>query len=148
MRPEPPSLPSPDGGRDPSPDLAEGLPQLVWVARRDGFTYVNRCWSEYTGRPASELLGQGWQQVLHPDDLSRALDQWHAPVRAGQPCEAEYRLRRADGAYRWHLARAVPEHNPGGQSPRWVGTCTDIHGQKQAEGDEAWRAAVVASSED
>ncbi len=149
MGPKSPNLPSPDGQTDPAPALAESVPQLVWVARRDGYaTYVNRRWTEYTGRPSSELVGWGWQQVLHPDDLSGALERWTAALAAAAPCEAEYRLRRADGAYRWHLARALPEPDAHGQILRWVGTVTDIDDHRRSEENQAWRAAVVESSED
>ena len=53
--------------------LAESLPQLVWSARPNGdVDYVNRRWREYTGRSGEQILGDGWQESVHPDDLERA----------------------------------------------------------------------------
>ena len=90
--------------------LAEALPQLVWTARPDGrVDYYNRRWFEYTALTAKQLGGHGWGAVLHPDDRRPCLERWVEAVRVGEGYEAEYRFRRAaDGAYRWHLGRAVP----------------------------------------
>ena len=57
--------------------LAESLPQLVWSARPDGSVdYVNRRWREYTGRSGERILGDGWQESVHPDDLAQVQDHW------------------------------------------------------------------------
>ena len=114
--------------------VAEILPQLVWTADSTGAVdYANLRWSEYTGLPADAIIGTGWVQVLHPDDLERTLAQWHDAVRDETPYEITYRLRRVDGSYRWHLARAARLRAVGDDKPRWFGTCTDIHDQKRAE---------------
>ncbi|HVJ27461.1 MAG TPA: PAS domain-containing sensor histidine kinase [Vicinamibacterales bacterium] len=114
--------------------VAEILPQLVWTADNTGAVdYANLRWSEYTGLPTDEIVGTGWVQVLHPDDLERTLAQWHEAVRNETPYEITYRLRRVDGCFRWHLARAARLRAVGDDKPRWFGTCTDIHDQKRAE---------------
>ena len=114
--------------------LAESIPHLVWVYRPDGTPeYFNGRWSEYTGVGREELAAGARPDVVHPDDLPGMREVWGRALRAGHRYEIEYRLRRADGAYRWHIARAVPVLNEEGQIVRWFGTCTDIHDRRQAE---------------
>jgi PAS domain S-box-containing protein len=130
--------------------LAETIPQMVWMARRDGFVeYFNARWREYTGLPVAETLGWKWEEVVHPDDRPAAIAAWTAALAAGEPCEVEFRLRRHDGEYRWHIARALPVRDEDGAVVRWVGTSTDLHDQKttQAElrrANERFRLAAEA----
>ena len=90
--------------------LADAMPQIVWTARPDGYVdYYNQRWFDYTGLTQEQTEGWGWQPVLHPDDVERSLRRWAKAVITGEVYEIEYRFRRAaDGAYRWHLGRAVP----------------------------------------
>jgi diguanylate cyclase (GGDEF)-like protein/PAS domain S-box-containing protein len=113
--------------------LAEAIPTIIWTARADGyFDFYNRRWHDYAGRDSEQSIGDGWQSVLHPDDLSTSAQKWRHAVASGEPYEVEYRLRRAlDGSYRWHLARALPVRNPDGVIAKWFGTCTDIDDQKR-----------------
>jgi PAS domain S-box-containing protein len=114
--------------------LADAIPQLVWIAQRDGrFTWFNRRWFEYTGLSFRDVFGYGWQQVLHPDDLDRALDRELAAFGRYDAWEDTVRLRRADGEYRWFLSRAVPIRNRSGANTRWFGTCTDITERMESE---------------
>lgn len=114
--------------------LAENVPQLVWITRADGFVeYCNQRWFDYTGLTLNETLGWDWQQTVHPDDLSFTLEQWKTGLATGNPVDVQYRVKRADGIYRWHIIRAVPLRNSSGEIVNWLGTCTDIHDQKQAE---------------
>ncbi len=114
--------------------VAEILPQLVWTADATGVVdYANLRWPEYTGLPSAAIVGTGWAQVLHPDDLERTLALWRDAVRDQTPYEITYRLRRHDGVYRWHLARAARLRAGADDKPRWFGTCTDIHDQKRSE---------------
>jgi PAS domain S-box-containing protein len=114
--------------------IAEAIPQMVWSTRPDGWVeYVNRRWIDYSGLTPEQSRGQEWQATLHPDDRLRVLNCWAQAIRMGTGYETECRLRRAaDGAYRWHLARAMPLRDEG-RITRWFGTCTDIDDQKRAE---------------
>jgi PAS domain S-box-containing protein len=121
--------------------LAESIPQLLWVARVDGgLVDANRRWADYTGRPWEESLGLRWQDVVHKDDLPTALTAWQVAAAAGAAYESEFRLRRHDGAYRWHISRAVPVRDPDTGATRWYGTSTDVDDQKRLEAE---RAALV-----
>ena len=115
--------------------LADAMPQIVWAARPDGTVdYYNSQWHDYTGAPADAAGDAGWELVLHPDDLSATREAWGRSVRTGGLHEAEYRLKRAaDGAFRWHLARALPIRDAAGSIVRWFGTCTDVHDYKQLQ---------------
>jgi PAS domain S-box-containing protein len=114
--------------------LIDAVPQMVWVSGPDGATqYHNARIQEYSGLAPMEPVGDGWQQMVHTDDLSATWIAWKRAVGTGEPYECEYRLRRRDGAYRWHLSRASPQRDPEGRIIRWVGSCTDIDDLKRAE---------------
>jgi PAS domain S-box-containing protein len=140
-------------------DIADAMPHMVWLAGPDGgTTYHNRRILEYAGLTAGITLGTGWERLVHPDDVPVARATWLHCVGAGEPFEAEYRLRRHDGAYRRFLARANPQRDGRGGVVRWVGTSTDVEDLKRAQAEAAGRRAgleteslleaVVESSED
>ncbi|ATE63008.1 hypothetical protein COO09_05215 [Rhizorhabdus dicambivorans] len=108
------------------------MPQMVWSTLPDGFhDYYNAQWYEFTGVPKGSTDGEGWNGMFHPDDQERAWSRWRHSLRTGESYEIEYRLRHRSGAYRWTLGRALAVRNEEGEIVRWVGTCTDIHEQKQ-----------------
>jgi len=113
--------------------LAESIPQQVWTAQPDGsLDYVNQQTVEYFSRPGADIVGDNWQQVIHPDDLEVCLDRWQKSLATGEVYEVEFRLRRgSDGDYRWHLGRALPMRDAAGRIIRWFGTNTDIDDQKR-----------------
>jgi PAS domain S-box-containing protein len=113
--------------------LAELVPQLIWITRPDGYhDYFNQRWYDYTGTTLEQTRGEGWSQLLHPDDLERTLETWHHSLRTGEPYDIEYRFKEArTGEYRWFLGRAVPARDERGAITRWFGTCTDIDDQKR-----------------
>ena len=130
--------------------LADSVPYLVWMARVDGHVeYFNARWREYTGTPTTHALGWGWEGAVHPDDRPAAVSAWTNSLASGEPCEIEFRLRRQDGEYRWHLARSLPVRAADGEVVRWVGTATDLHDQKTAQAElrqanERFRLAAEA----
>jgi PAS domain S-box-containing protein len=113
--------------------LADAMPQMVWSSLPNGATdYFNSGWSDFTGEPPEASFGDSWLRFLHADDLRPAAECWARSVTSGKPYEIEYRLRRHDGEHRWVLARGLPMHDEAGEIVRWLGTCTDIHEQKNA----------------
>ncbi|MEP6545232.1 PAS domain S-box protein [Microcoleus vaginatus GB1-A2] len=126
--------------------LAEAIPQIVWTARPDGWLdYYNQRWFEYTGLTLEETQGWGWQPVLHPDDVENCLERWNTSVQTGRTYEVEYRFKRAsDGAYRWHLGRALPVRDAEGKIIKWFGTCTDIDDRQRAAQTAYFRAQALA----
>jgi PAS domain S-box-containing protein len=114
--------------------LAEVIPQLVWSTRADGYSdYFNHRWFTYTGLEGEALTGWQWTKALHPEDLERTNARWKFAVQSADIYEIEYRLRRHDGMYRWHLARGLPVRDDSGTILRWFGTCTDIDEHRQTE---------------
>ena len=114
--------------------LADALPEIVWTANQAGTVeFYNQRWYGYTGLPAGSVDPRGWASAVHPDDLPAITDRWAADLSAGRAFEAELRLRRADGAFRWHMAKSVPIRGPGGQVVRWVGSSVDIDDRKRVE---------------
>jgi two-component system sensor histidine kinase UhpB len=93
---------------------------------------VNGRWLEYIGQSWEEYQASGWASLLHPDDLPRSREYWEATVASGQPAQIEHRVRRADGQYRWLLARGVPLRDELGQIVKWYGTVVDIDERKRA----------------
>jgi PAS domain S-box-containing protein len=112
--------------------LAEAIPVQIWTARPDGsLDYVTQRVADYFGIPAERVIGEGWQNVVFPDDLPNAVERWVRALQTGETYEVEFRLRAASGDYRWHLARALPQRDEHGAIVAWFGTNTDIHDQRQ-----------------
>jgi PAS domain S-box-containing protein len=123
--------------------LADAMPQIVWTARPDGqLDYYNHKWFEFIAAPAADLAAARWDQYIHPDDLERVYARWQASLTSGEPYVIEFRVRRADGVYRWFLVRALCIRDELGAITRWLGTCTDIDDQRQAAAE---REALLES---
>ncbi|WP_348755952.1 PAS domain-containing protein [uncultured Aquincola sp.] len=113
---------------------AQVMPTQLWTTTPEGrVDWANDRVMAYTGLSLDELAGDGWVQVVHPDDLPEVQARWVVALADGEPHEAEYRLRRADGQYRWHLARAVAARDAEGRITQWMGSTTDIHERRLAE---------------
>ena len=114
--------------------LAETIPVQVWTAQPDGLLdFVTRRTADYFGRAAQDLLGDGWAQIVHEEDIERASGRWKHALETGEPYEVEFRLLSRDGEYRWHLVRADPVRDERGQIVEWFGCTTDIEEQKRLE---------------
>jgi len=114
--------------------ILDAIPAIAWCKSPDGANeFVNQRWQEYTGIPAEEARGHGWQKAVHPEDLPKLSEKWAEIVASGTSGEFEGRLRRHDGTFRWVLARFEPVRDDAGQIVRWYGTSTDIDALKQAE---------------
>lgn len=112
--------------------LAEALPNIVWTARPDGYTdYFNHRWFEYTGISVERAAGS-WRAAIHPDDGGACEAAWRRALATGEPQQIECRLRRTDGAHRWHLCRAVPERGATGEIVAWLGSFTDVDDERRA----------------
>lgn len=111
--------------------FAQAMPHHVWTAPTDGrLDWFNQRVYEYSGAREGELDGEGWASIIHPDDIPSVVERWAAALAERVEYEVEFRIRRHDGAYRWHLVRAVPIRNEHGEVARWIGSNTDIEEQK------------------
>jgi PAS domain S-box-containing protein len=112
--------------------MAQAMPNHVWTAPVDGLLdWFNDRVYDYSGAPPGSLDGLGWAEIVHPEDLPVTGARWSEALATGNIYEAEFRLRRADGSYRWHITRAVPIRDASGHVVRWIGTNTDIQDQKE-----------------
>jgi PAS domain S-box-containing protein len=107
--------------------LAEAIPQQVWTSTPDGaLDFVNERVLTYFDSTREQVLGAGWQAVIHPDDLASCIQRWTHSLATGEKYEVELRLRRSDDTYRWHLGRALAVRDAAGEIVKWFGTNTDI----------------------
>jgi len=129
--------PSPVRGRDGERDfrsMADAAPVMVWMAGPDRWCeWVNKPWLEFTGTTLEEERGNGWTQVVHPEDLERCMGIYSTSFHARQPFVMDYRLRRRDGSYRWVLDNGVAHHSADGRFLGYIGSCVDIHERKELE---------------
>ncbi|MEW6492886.1 MAG: diguanylate cyclase [Cyanobacteriota bacterium] len=114
--------------------IANTAPVLLWISDTEGLcTFFNKPWLEFTGQTLEQAVGKGWIECIHESDRERRLKVYQAAFEAHQSFFLEYRLRNADGKYRWILDRGVPRFTPSGQFVGYIGSCTDITTHKQAE---------------
>ena len=114
--------------------MAQSMPSHVWTAAADGeLDWLNDQAYAYTGHAEGTLNGRDWIKVVHPDDALAAAADWTDAITRRVPYETEFRIRRADGIYRWHIVRAVPILSPDRRVEHWVGTNSDIEDRKLAE---------------
>jgi two-component system CheB/CheR fusion protein len=117
-------------------NMADASPVLLWMARADSLcTFFNETWLRFTGRTQEEEWGVGWAENVHFEDLQRCLDTYVDAFNARRVFEMEYRLRRADGVYRWVLDRGTPRYTPDGTFAGYIGSCVDIEDRKNAEAE-------------
>lgn len=108
-------------------ETLESIPGMVFTTRPDGLCdYQSRQWTDYTGVPQQDQLGDGWSQLLHPDDRQRALAVWRTAVAQEADYDIEYRVRRHDGRYEWFKVRGRPLRDTSGRIARWFGVAINV----------------------
>jgi diguanylate cyclase (GGDEF)-like protein/PAS domain S-box-containing protein len=127
--------------------VANALPAMIWMCGADGrATLFNKRWLQFTGCPLQQALDGGWVDRVHPDDMGRRQAAHQAALQSREPFETEYRLRRADGEYRWMLDQGAPQFNPRGDFHGYVGVAIDITERKRAEDELRWLSKAVEQS--
>jgi PAS domain S-box-containing protein len=122
--------------------VIDTIPIMAWSLLPNGsLDFVNRQWLDYTGVSMAEAVREP-TSIVHPDDLPSVLETWAKQMAAGQACEDELRLRRADGEYRWFLVRTTPVFDESGRLIKWYGTSTDIEDRRRTENQ--WRVLIDA----
>ncbi|ESZ24043.1 PAS domain-containing protein [Mesorhizobium sp. L2C084A000] len=115
-------------------NIIDSIPALAWSAQPDGWVdFVNQHSLNFTGLPLEELLGWRWVAAVHPDDIEGLAKVWREGIDAGLPQEAEGRLRRHDGTYRWFLFRSSSVRDKNWNVVKFYGFITDIEDRKGIE---------------
>ena len=114
--------------------VSDSLPAMIWMCGADGRAKVfNQRWLHFTGSTAPQALDAGWVAGVHADDVAQRLAACRKAWPSREPFETEYRLRRADGEYRWMLDQAAPQWSSTGDFQGYVGLLIDITVRKRAE---------------
>lgn len=114
--------------------LVEQSPILIWRADLTmGCDYFNERWLAFTGRTIEQEHGNGWAEGVHAEDLARCLKIYTDSFAERKIFEMEYRLRRADGAFRWLFDRGVPFNGPSGEFAGYIGSCIDVTERVEAQ---------------
>lgn len=112
--------------------LAESMPLTVWTSTAEGeVDFVNRQFEMYTGLRYEDALGNGWRQMIHPDDLTPLDSLWNESLEYGSDFQREVRIRLFTGEFHWNILRAKAQKDKEGKVENWVVTTIDINDQKQ-----------------
>ncbi|MBC7554527.1 MAG: PAS domain S-box protein [Taibaiella sp.] len=131
--------------------VADSAPVLIWMSGIDmSCHFFNKAWLIFTGKTMEQEWGSGWADGIHPEDLSRCLATYINAFNAREEFYMEYRLKRADGAYRWISVNGVPRYTIDNTFEGYIGACMDIHEQtiyqeKLKENEERLNVVIAAS---
>jgi len=114
--------------------MAETVPNIIFTATPGGrFDFINQRFYGFTGSSGGSGLHFGWLRAIHPHDAAVVQTAWKHAVKTGQPFAAEFRLRAAEGGFRWFVARARPILDSQGQIAKWFGAATNVDDLKQTQ---------------
>jgi PAS domain S-box-containing protein len=133
--------------------LVGTIPAFVWRGTSEGdLDYLNERAVEYLDRTAQSLTGGGWIELVHPDHRDATVRRWLHSATTGSTYDDVYKIRRADGQYRWIQSTGEPFYDADGQIAHWYGVIIDIDDRKRAEQElrlsEARKAAILESAID
>lgn len=107
--------------------ILDSSPNMIWRSNLSKeCDYFNKTWLEFTGRTFEEEYGYGWAERVHPDDYDRCVEIYVTNFDKQQPFEMDYRLKRADGQYRWINDRGTPSYDANNNFVGFIGSCMDI----------------------
>ena len=115
--------------------ILESLPQITSASSANGTSiFFNKFFFEYSGLSREEATVNGWNSIVHPDEIDEVLSEWEICKQKGEEFYKEIRLKRkSDGVYRWHISHITPMKNKKGEITQWIASATDIHEQKTKE---------------
>ncbi|MBO0937295.1 PAS domain S-box protein [Fibrella sp. HMF5335] len=111
-------------------NLIDTAPAIIWETEPDGYcSYLNKRWYELTGQTQDEARGFGWLDATHPDDIAETSRLFQEANAQQKLFNALYRLRQADGTYRWAVDKGSPRFTADGTYEGLIGTVVDVHEQ-------------------
>lgn len=114
--------------------MADSTPVMIWMVDDQGnCTYVNQGWTNFCGLNEASSSGDGWLEVVHPEDKERVVDILKSAIADRQRFTAEYRIKRIDGKYRWILSTGAPMFSHDIRLNGYIGSALDITERKEAE---------------
>ncbi len=137
-------------------NLADTAPAMLWVTEPDGrSSFLSRGWYEFTGQTEQEAPGKdgfGWLDAVHPDDREESRRVFLEANEKREPFTLNYRVRRADGAYRWVIDAGKPRFDEAGDFLGYIGSVIDItEGRKSQQAlreSDARLAGIINSAMD
>ena len=124
-------------------NMADTAPVMIWISGTDKLcTFFNQPWLTFTGRTKEEEMGDGWAKGVHPDDLDRCFSIYSTSFDGRQNFQMEYRLRRADGEFRWVLDKGAPYWSPDGIFAGYIGSAVDITDLKRIQESDLAKAKL------
>ena len=127
--------------------VADRAPVILWTARTDTtLDFINAFSVEFSGIPLQQLIDEGWLRLMHPHDVEPSISHYVPAFEARRPFMFEYRLRRADGAFRWMLASGIPKYDAEGNFDGYIGCSIDITERREAEERIRENSAVLEVS--
>ena len=134
-------------------DILNTVPHVIWSSGSDGKpNFISKQCAVVYGGDSDEIIGDGWNQSVHPDEREAAVLRWQTSLETGEPYQNQFRLRLPSGEYRWTLVQARTDNGADGRTRRWIGTCTDIHDRIVAENalaekERLYRSVLEASAD-
>ncbi len=131
-------------------NIANTAPVMIWMADENAkITFADQSWEDFTGFTQEQLLGEGWLESVHEDDRQPSVDVYMPALERREPFNFEYRVRRADGEYRWLHSSGVPRYGASGEFLGYIGSDVDIHDMKiagDAVRESEARFRIIANS--
>ena len=114
--------------------MADSAPVLLWMSDSNGqCTFFNQSWLDFTGKTLEQEIGDGWKEGIHPEDWQSTQNTYGSAFDTRQDFQREYRLRRADGEYRWVFDKGTPRFLPDGSFAGYIGSVFDISDRREVE---------------
>lgn len=107
--------------------VADSVPVMLWLSDANNtIRFVNRAYFDFAGKSASQMTGDEWKDLVHPDDYTATVDSFKHNIQSGQPFELLARYRRHDGQYRWVRSILQPRYGRDGVQQGIIGTAFDV----------------------
>lgn len=114
-------------------NMADNAPVLIWIHGVGGCQYVNKEYMRFVGAELSGLQGMNWTRYIHKDEVDAFVESYRQAFKRQQAVNAQVRMRRADGEYRWLSLHGTPRFRADGAFLGYVGCSVDITDMKASE---------------